>query len=219
MESKSWDEGFKLLAIWQYSRNGEEMDVNYRVMCNSWLVNWSQPAQVTDEKHNGRRPLALVLAFDVLLGPWELAVIRITGVSAIGNKEIIRTKEKLAGWLFGRIKGAGRCSGMAVSRRCTMCTVLWKAMFVSTVLPSFHMLHCYSMLDLDRFLTHVILVSRITLGQGEYIRGTFWRGREFVTWFWFCLNFNRHPTCGWTPIHVTAVVNLHPTLHDLEKII
>ena len=21
---------------------------------------------------------------------------------------------------------------------------------------------------------------------------------EFVTWFWFCLNFDSHPTCSWT---------------------
>ncbi len=43
------------------------------------------------EKHIAERPLAVVPAFDVLLGPGELAVIRITGVTAIGNKETIRT--------------------------------------------------------------------------------------------------------------------------------
>ncbi len=75
------------------------------------------------EKHIGERPLAVVPVFDVLSGPGELAVIWITGVTAIGNKKTIshRTKAKLAGTLlFGRIKGSGHCSGMAVSRRCTV---------------------------------------------------------------------------------------------------
>ena len=73
------------------------------------------------EKHIAERPLAVVPAFDVLSGPGELAVIRITGVTAIDNKETIRTKAKLAGkLLFGRIKGSGRFSGVAVSRRCTV---------------------------------------------------------------------------------------------------
>ncbi len=73
------------------------------------------------EKHIAERSLAVVPAFDVLSGPGELAIIRITGVTAIGNKETIRTKAKLAGTLlFGRIKGSGRCSGVAVSRRCTV---------------------------------------------------------------------------------------------------
>ena len=73
------------------------------------------------EKHIAERPLAKVQVFDVLSGPGELAVIRITGVTAIGNKETIRTKAKLAGTLlFGRIKGSGHCLGVAVSRRCTV---------------------------------------------------------------------------------------------------
>ncbi len=73
------------------------------------------------EKHIVERPLAVVPAFDVLSGPGELAVVRITGVTAIGNKETIRTKATLAGTLlFGRIKGSDRCSGVAVSRRCTV---------------------------------------------------------------------------------------------------
>ncbi len=74
------------------------------------------------EKHIGERPLAVVPAFDVLSGPGGLAVIRITGVTAIGNKETIRTKANLAGTLlFGRIKGSGHCSGVAISRRCKLC--------------------------------------------------------------------------------------------------
>ena len=42
-------------------------------------------------------------------------------------------------------------------------------MFVSDVFLAFHILHCYIILDLDRLLTHVILVGRITSGQGEYM--------------------------------------------------
>ncbi len=66
-------------------------------------------------------PLTVILAFYLRSVPHKLAAISITGITAIGNKETIRTKAKLAGTLqFGRIMGYGRCSGVAVSRRCTL---------------------------------------------------------------------------------------------------
>ena len=90
------------------------------------------------EKHIGERALAVVPAFDALSGPAELAVIRITGVTAIGNQETIRTKAKLAGTLlFGRIKGSGRSSGVAVSRRCTV------QLKYSNISPKFIIFLCF----------------------------------------------------------------------------
>ncbi len=78
----------------------------------------SQSPMSRCKKHIGGRPLAVALVFDVMLGPWELAIVWIIGVTTICNREIIRTKEKLAGTLlFGDIKGSGCCSGVAISRR------------------------------------------------------------------------------------------------------
>ncbi len=58
-------------------------------------------------KNHGR--IVNISTGEVRLGPRELAVIRITGVTAIGKKETIRTKAKLARiLLFGRINSSDR---------------------------------------------------------------------------------------------------------------
>ena len=51
--------------------------------------------------------------------------------------------------------------------------------------------------------------ARIWLGLT--IQGAFFRGRVFSTWFWFCLNSDRHPTSGCPLlIYATGVGHFHP---------